>query len=109
MNGWPGFEPDEAQVSTMVDGPIKETPAEEPIREGAEILGDIQKYVRRFVAASDAQLVALALWIEHTYALDAAEITGYLNIHSAVKRSGKSLLLEVLAELVHRPMLAANM
>jgi Protein of unknown function (DUF3631) len=109
VNDYPNFEPDEIAVSTM-DPAVEDTPVRSPrVRGCAELLDDLRRYVRRFVAASDAQLVAVVLWVVHTYALDAAEITGYLMIHSAVKRSGKSLLLEVLAELVHRPMLAANM
>jgi hypothetical protein len=110
VSGYANFEPDDRTVSTIVDTPVEETPTRSPrFHGGAEILDDLRRYVRRFVAATDAQLVALVLWIVHTYAIDAAEITGYLSIRSAVKRSGKSLLLEVLAELVHRPMLAANM
>jgi hypothetical protein len=105
-----GYEPTARGWQPTQAAPLQRVQQDRPaICEGRDLLDDLQRYVRRFVAASDAQLVALALWVMHTYALDSAEITGYLNIHSAVKRSGKSLLLEVLAELVHRPMLAANM
>jgi hypothetical protein len=106
-----GYEPTAKGWQPIQDAPSPSAQEDRraSVREGCELLDDLRRYVRRFVAATDAQLIALALWIAHTYALDAAEISGYLNIHSAVKRSGKSLLLEVLAELVRRPMLAANM
>jgi hypothetical protein len=75
----------------------------------AETLDVLVRFIRRFLAASDAQLVTIALWVVHTYAIEAAEITGYLNVYSAVKRSGKTLLLDILSVLVRQPMLAADM
>jgi len=50
----------------------------------------------------------VALWIVHTHALEAAEETPYLAVTSAEKRSGKSLLLEVLELLVPRPLRTTN-
>jgi hypothetical protein len=75
----------------------------------AQLLGGLEGFVRRFVALTDAQAVLIALWIVHTYCIEAAELTPYLNIFSAVKRSGKTLLLDVLRVLVHHPMLASDM
>jgi hypothetical protein len=57
---------------------------------------------------TDAQLDALALWIAHTYAIDAAETTPYVAVTSALKRSGKSRLREVLERLVRQPLSASN-
>jgi Protein of unknown function (DUF3631) len=79
------------------DGP---KPAEAP--SGAELLVKLIAVIRRFVALSEAQALLIALWIVHTHALDAADTTAYLNIHSAEKRSGKTRLLEVLSLLVAR-------
>jgi GNAT superfamily N-acetyltransferase len=45
----------------------------------------------------------VTLWVLHCHALDAADITPYLNIHSAEKGSGKTRLLEVLRLLVPQP------
>src|SRR5439155_13386826 len=45
----------------------------------------------------------LALWTEHTHAVEAADATPYINVTSVEKRSGKSRLLEVLELLVRRP------
>src|SRR5215217_941475 len=69
---------------------------------GVELLVNLIGFIRRFVALSEAQVLLVALWIVHTYVLDAAETTPYLNIRSAEKRSGKTRLLEVLSLLVAR-------
>jgi putative DNA primase/helicase len=63
----------------------------------AELLADIKTFVERFVVLhSEAQGVALALWVAHTHAVDAAQATPYLYIASPEKRCGKSRLLRVL-------------
>ena len=70
---------------------------------GAELLENLIAFIRRFVVLSETQALLIALWIIHTHALDAADTTAYLNIHSAEKRSGKTRLLETLDLLVARP------
>jgi hypothetical protein len=65
-------------------------------------------FVRRYVILTDEQAVAVALWIAHTHAFDAAETTPYLSITSAEKASGKTRLLEVLEKLVARPWLTGH-
>jgi hypothetical protein len=69
----------------------------------ASLLSDISWFLRRYVVLTDHQQHALALWVAHTYAIDAADCTPYILIESAEKRSGKTLLLEVLSLLVARP------
>jgi Protein of unknown function (DUF3631) len=76
--------------------------------EGAALLAALVAFVRRFVVLSDAQAIAVALWIVHTHALAAAGATPYLAVTSAEKRSGKSRLLEVLELLVRAPLPTAN-
>ena len=44
----------------------------------------------------------------HTWTIDAADSTPYLEITSAEKKSGKTRLLEVLYELASRPYSTAN-
>jgi hypothetical protein len=68
----------------------------------AALLDDVAAFVRRYVVLTNHQLRAIALWVAHTYAIDAADCTPYLLIQSAEKRSGKTLLLEVLSLLVAR-------
>ena len=68
----------------------------------AALLCDIAAFLRRYVVLTEHQQRALALWIAHTYAIDSADCTPYILIQSAEKRSGKTLLLEVLLLLVLR-------
>jgi hypothetical protein len=68
----------------------------------------IARFVRRFVVLSDDQLAALALYVVHTHAYEAAETTPYVSASSAEKRSGKTRLLEVLELLVGNPLPTSN-
>src|SRR5215218_2649160 len=83
---------------TASPSPNGSKPTEVP--DGADLLEELVRFVRRFVVLTDAQGDIVALWAVHTHALDAADCTGYLSITSAEKRSGKTRLLEVLALLV---------
>lgn len=76
--------------------------------DGRALLEDLRTFVSRFVVLSAAELVTLVLWAIHTHALDAADVTPYLHITSAEKRSGKTRLLEVLGLLVARPWLTGR-
>lgn len=91
-------------VSRYAPAPILQNPEQET---GA-LLEHIRHFVRRFLVISDAQAVALCLFILYTYATEQFECAPYLQITSAEKRSGKSRLLEVLALLVNRPWLTAR-
>jgi hypothetical protein len=69
-----------------------------------EILDALQALLSRFVVfASPHQCRAVTLWIAHTYAIDAFDITPYLSLRSAEKRSGKTRLLEIIECLVPKP------
>ena len=70
---------------------------------GSQLSERVRKFVMRFVRISDAEAVAIALWVMMTHALDAFDCVPYLAITSAEKRCGKSLLLEVLELVVARP------
>lgn len=72
-------------------------------RKLATAIEDASAFIRRYVVLTDEQLIAVSLWVLHTYALDAAEITPYLAITSAEKESGKSILLDLLAAIAHEP------
>jgi Protein of unknown function (DUF3631) len=73
-----------------------------------ELLDDVVAFVRRYVVLSDEQATAVALWIVHTHAVDALGITPYIALTSAEKGSGKTLLLEVLEQLVAKPWLTGS-
>jgi hypothetical protein len=55
------------------------------------------------VVLTDDQGAAVALWVAHTHAFDAAIATPYLWISSAEMESGKTRLLEVLRLVTARP------
>lgn len=74
----------------------------------ATLLEDVARFVRRFVVLTDDQSVAVALWVAHTHAFQAAECTPYIAVTSAEKKSGKTRLLEVLELLVREALPTAN-
>jgi hypothetical protein len=72
------------------------------------LLRDVSSFLRRFVVMTEEQAAALALWTGHTHAFDAADVTPYVAVTSALKRSGKTQLLEVMELLVRNPLPTAN-
>src|SRR5262249_3607172 len=76
----------------------------------ASLLDDVERLVgRSLVFTSPPQGVAVTLWVAPPHALEAFDVTPYLDIHSPEKRSGKSRLQEVLNELVPRPELTSRL
>jgi hypothetical protein len=75
----------------------------------AELLDAIVGFITRFVVLS-SQLVAdlLALWVLHTHTHEMSWATPYLRLTSATAESGKTLLMEILAELTRRGWHAVN-
>src|SRR5262249_19248500 len=70
----------------------------------AALLDAVGALLSRYVVfRSTAQRTAVVLWIAHAHALEAFDVTPYLNVRSAEKRSGKTRLLETLTELVPSP------
>jgi hypothetical protein len=60
-------------------------------------------FQRHVVFSSPAQPLAIALWIAHTWTVDAFDYTPYLHIWSPDKRCGKTKLLDCLELLVSKP------
>jgi hypothetical protein len=101
----------EAEVLEIARSVSRYAPARRPHSpeiETAALLEDTRHFIRRFLVISDAQAVALCLFILYTYAAEQFECAPYLQITSAEKRSGKSRLLEVLELLVNRPWLTSR-
>jgi hypothetical protein len=71
------------------------------------IADDLLAMFRRFISAGEPELAVLALWTLHTHT-DASTFTPYLSISSAEKQSGKTRVLEVLHEVVHKPLMTAS-
>jgi putative DNA primase/helicase len=76
--------------------------------DGAELLDDLAKAVRRYVVLDDAAADAIALWIVHCYVFDFFNCTPRLAVTSPEKRCGKTTLLDVLYYVLPRALLAAN-
>src|SRR5438094_829259 len=70
----------------------------------ATLLDRVGAFFRLYVVFPyEAALVAAVLWVAHTHAVDAFDVTPYLAVTSPEKRSGKTRLLEVAELLVSRP------
>ncbi len=77
---------------------------------GAEVLDEVKRVVARFVVLPSTQaLDAVALFVACTHAIEAFDVSPYLHVTSPERRSGKTQLLEVLADLVAHPMHASSM
>lgn len=77
--------------------------------DGAELLHDLVAFLRRFVVfASVHQTHAIALWVVHTHAIDATDVTPRLNIASPEPRCGKSRVVDLLELLVAAPLVVVN-
>jgi hypothetical protein len=91
------------EQAKLAAGDEEEAPEPDPDVDVAELLSEVETFLGRYIVATGEQLTAMALWIAHTHAIDAAEQTPYLNVRSPEKQSGKTRALEVLELLVPRP------
>lgn len=82
-------------------------PWPEPV-DGAPLLDDISKAIGAHVVMPDTSRDACALWVPHTYTLDCTMISPRLGITSPTRGCGKTTCLDVLSQLVLRPLPAAN-
>ena len=82
-------------------------PWSDPV-DGAALLDEIAGFMRRYVALPAEIADTVTLWIAMTWIHDKLEISPFLNVTSATKRCGKSLLLEVLGEFVYQPLPAGG-
>lgn len=97
----------EPPPGTVPEPPPPELP---PGMSGAAVLDTVGEVVSRFIVLpSPEALVAVVLFVAHTHAVEAAYCTPYLHVTSPERRSGKTQLLEVLAELVAHPMHSSSM
>jgi hypothetical protein len=76
--------------------------------DGAELLNELATVIKEYVIVSAIEADAIALWVVHTHAFDAADSTPKLVAKSAVMRSGKSRLAELLERLTPRPLLVTG-
>ena len=84
-------------------------PVHDAPRPLAELLDDVAGFLSRYMYfESRAQLDAVTLWAVSTHVFDAFDVVPYLNVRSPEKRSGKSLLFDLLYLLVRNPLLTGN-
>ncbi len=76
--------------------------------DGAALLDDIAKAIGAHVIMPETSRDACALWVPHTFSLDATMISPRLAITSPTRGCGKTTLLDVISQLVLRPLPAAN-
>jgi len=76
--------------------------------DGATLLEDIVSTLKQFVVLPSHSPESVALWILHAHALEAFTISPLLVVTSPTKRSGKTLLLEVISCLTVRHIFASN-
>jgi len=82
-------------------------PWEAPIK-GDELLGKLNTIIQKHVVLEEATIVATTLWTVETYCYESFRILPILGISSPEKRCGKTTLLELLAGLAEKPLLASN-
>ena len=75
---------------------------------GQKVLDEVVNTITRFIVLPTHGAVALALWILHTYLMDAWWLSPLAVATSPTRRCGKTALLTVISELVHRPLAASN-
>jgi putative DNA primase/helicase len=75
---------------------------------GAELLDAIASMIRKYVVLVEHAARFIAVWIIHTYVVDAFQFSPRLCITSPTKGCGKTTLLDVVAAMVHRALSAAN-
>jgi putative DNA primase/helicase len=71
--------------------------------DGAQLLNKMVEACKRVVMLPPHAAEAIALWVVFTYVLEAADAAPLLVISSPLMRCGKTTLIEVLEQLVHRP------
>ncbi len=76
--------------------------------DGSALLDDITVTLNRFIVLPPHAAEAVSLWILHACAIEAFTISPLLVINSPTKRSGKTLLLEVISCLLVKRLFASN-
>lgn len=78
------------------------------LREMVAVGDAVEAFIRRYIALTDHQSCACALWCIHTHAFEAAESTPYLRVTSSSPGVGKTKLLEVFELLCANPWLTGR-
>lgn len=82
-------------------------PWPEPV-DGDDLLDRIEAAILRYMVIEPHSIAAVALWVLHAHAFDAAHVSPRLAITSPTMRCGKTTLLTVLERLCPRSLQTAN-
>jgi hypothetical protein len=74
----------------------------EDVPDGGELVSGIEEFIKRYLVLPDSIYLPLALWVLATHAFRRFDCFPYIAVVSAVKRSGKTRLAEVLQTMVWR-------
>jgi hypothetical protein len=76
--------------------------------DGDKLLNDLTAFISKYMHLPPGANHALALWVLHTYLMDAVEVTPYIAIISPQYRCGKTTLLRLLKATSHQAINAAS-
>jgi Protein of unknown function (DUF3631) len=93
---------DDGKPGHKIAFPVPEPWPEEV--DGAELLAEVVTAIRRYIVMPDYSHDVCALWAVHTYLLDHFLISPRLAIRSPAPGCGKTTLLDVLEQLVLKPL-----
>lgn len=79
----------------------------EPV-DGAALMGALARTFARYLALPDGAATALALWVVHAHAVEAAFVSPLMVLASPEKRCGKTTTFKVLGALVPRRLPASS-
>jgi putative DNA primase/helicase len=82
-------------------------PWPEPV-DGAALISELEAAINRYVVLPKDAAFTCALWVLHAHCFDTFTCTPRLAITAPEKRCGKTTLLDVIGELVSRPLPTAN-
>ncbi|WP_425576025.1 DUF3631 domain-containing protein [Streptomyces axinellae] len=108
-----GTGPHVARGPEGVDGPARPggsaSHGDQAVSEGAELLTELRAAVGRYVVLpSPEALTAVTLWVAATHLQPVLQHAPRLAVVGPTKGCGKSRLLDVITETVHRPMITVN-
>jgi hypothetical protein len=90
------------EIEILFGGAQPETSAD------AALLGDVEKFISRFVILPKGALLPLTLWVIATHLFSIFDCFPYLAVVSPARRCGKTRLLEILGLLCAEPERTSN-
>ncbi len=82
---------------------LRELAAPDRSTGGANLVGEVEQFIRRFVVLPEDAYLPVAIWIISTHAAQHFDCFPYIALLSPAKRCGKTRLLEVLETMVNHP------